>query len=100
MLLISNIIPIHKIKKNGEKLELKPMYFLYGTLVGIPNFMHSSFMMRSLDTLPAAIVYPTESAGTLLIITVISWLIFKEKLNKKQVVSILLTLAALILINI
>ncbi|MBR2805395.1 MAG: EamA family transporter [Oscillospiraceae bacterium] len=91
---------IHKIRKNGEKLELKPVYFLYGTLVGIPNFMHSSFMMRSLDTLPAAIVYPTESAGTLLIITVISWLIFKEKLNKKQIVSILLTLAALILINI
>ena len=91
---------LSKIKKNGEKLKLTPLYFLYGTLVGIPNFMHSSFMMKSLETLPAAIVYPTESAGTLLIITIVSWLFFKEKLNSKQAVSILLTLAALILINI
>ena len=57
-------------------------------------------LLLALTTLPGAIVFPVSSAGSLLMVTISAIILFKEKVSKLNVTGILLTLIAVILINI
>lgn len=74
--------------------------FFYGTLIGIPNFFSAKFLLASLGSLPAVVVYPSFSVGTLLIVTLVGVLLFRERLRKAQWIALAAILAALILLNI
>ena len=54
----------------------------------------------SLRTIPAFIVYPVFSTGAILFVTLISIPLFKEYLNRNQIISLGLILGALVLLNI
>lgn len=73
--------------------------FLTGIIVGIPNLFSSFFLLDALNALPAAIVFPAYSAGSIFMITVFSVLIFKEKLVIKDWTAIGLTTVSLVLLN-
>ncbi len=72
---------------------------LVGVGVGIPNMFSVFFILLALGQLPATIVYPTSSAGSIMAIMVCSYLFFGEKLQKKEKVGILLTVISMVLIN-
>ena len=74
--------------------------FLFGTLIGIPNFFSSKFLLGALETIPAVVVYPTFSVSTLMLITLTGVLAFREKLNKLQWLSLGAIVIALIMLNI
>ena len=65
-----------------EKLGRKEL--IYGFLLGIPNYFSVHFMLGSLATVPAVIVYPTYSVATILFVSLAGVLIFHEKLEKRQ----------------
>lgn len=73
---------------------------LFGCLIGIPNFFSAKFLLQSLNTLPAVIVYPTFSVGTILVVTLVGILLFKERLTARQWVAIGGILAALVMLNV
>lgn len=73
---------------------------LFGTLIGIPNFFCSKFLLASLTRLPAVVVYPTFSVCTMLIVTLSGVVFFKEKLQKHQWFALAGVLVALVLLNI
>ena len=73
---------------------------LFGILIGVPNFFSAKFLLRSLEELPAVIVYPTYSVATILAVTVSGVVIFRERLGKRQWVAVGVILAALIMLNI
>ena len=73
---------------------------LYGALVGIPNFFSAKFLLKSLETVDAVIAYPTFSVATILVITLVGVLAFKEKLGKRQWCALGIILAALVLLNV
>lgn len=73
---------------------------LYGALIGIPNFFSAKFLLASLTKLPAVVVYPSFSVGTMLIVTMIGVLVFRERLSKLQWGAMGAIVAALILLNI
>ena len=79
---------------------IKPRDILIGFLVGVPNLFSSFFLILALNKLKATLVFPLYSVGSMLVIILLSALIFKEKLHKKDWFSILLTCIALVLINI
>ena len=83
-----------------KKEKIRFFDILFGVLVGIPNYFVSRFLLKALISIPAFIVYPSYSVGTVVLITVTSLALFKEKLRKNQVVGIVLILAALVLLNI
>ena len=85
-------------KKSGKRLIWKE--FAAGVLVGIPKYFSSALLLKALVGLPAFIVYPCFSAGTLLIVTLISVPIFKERLGVKSWIGLALIAGALILLNI
>lgn len=74
--------------------------WLYGALVGIPNFFSAKFLLASLGDLPGIIVYPVYSVGTILVVTVTGVFCFREKLGKRQIFALGMILAALVLLNI
>ena len=74
--------------------------WLFGAVVGIPNFFSAKFLLASLRDLPGIIVYPVYSVGTILVVTVTGVFCFREKLEKRQIVALGMILAALVLLNI
>ena len=93
-LVISLIILIIEHKKVSYK------DVLFGIFIGIPNYFSSYFLINSLKTLNAVVVYPTYSVSTIVIITIVGILFFKEKLKIKEIIGIIIIIASIILLNI
>lgn len=72
---------------------------IYGMMIGIPNFMGARFVLRALEEVPAVIVYPARSVGTIVVITLFGTLLFKERLVKQQIVAMCVIMVSLILLN-
>jgi multidrug transporter EmrE-like cation transporter len=79
----------------------KPTFWdaLFGILVGIPNYLCSRFLLFSLADVPAVVAYPTFSVGTIVCVTLIGRLCFREKLNKRKLIALSVILISLILLN-
>lgn len=84
--------------KSKAKFNIKDM--LIGFAVGIPNLFSSYFLILSLDTVKASVAYPVFTAGSILLINLGGYFIFKEKISRKNKLAIMLIVIALILINI
>ncbi|MBR6299817.1 MAG: DMT family transporter [Clostridia bacterium] len=89
---------LHERLKKGKKVIWKE--FAAGILVGIPNYFSSFLLLKSLTGLPAFVVYPSFSAGTLLIVTLIAAIIFKERPGLKAWIGLALIAVSLVLLNI
>ena len=88
------VLVVHKKERPGFR-EL-----LYGTLIGIPNFFSAKFLLAALTKLPAVVVYPSFSVGTMLIVTMTGVSVFRERLSKVQWAALAAIVVALILLNI
>lgn len=73
---------------------------LFGVLIAIPNYFSSKFLLGALETVPAVIVYPVYSVGSILIVTLTGVLLFRERLAKQQWAGIAAILVALVLLNV
>lgn len=72
----------------------------FGLLIGIPNYGSALFLLRSLSSIPAMIAYPTYSVATIVLVTMAGVMVFREKLSRRQGISMLIIFAALVLLNI
>ncbi len=81
-----------------EKTTIKDI--LFGCVIGIPNFFSSKFLISALTTIPAVVTYPTFSVATILLVTLVGVVAFKEKLTKIQWFALSLIIISLILLNI
>jgi len=92
-----SILREHK-SRHKRKINFKRDIFT-GVAVGIPNLFSSFFLILSLDHLETSIVFPVYSAGSIALISILSTLIFHERLKGIEKVSILITILALVLVN-
>ena len=74
--------------------------WVFGLIVGVPNYFAAKFLLASLVSLPAVIVYPVYSVATLLAVTFAGVVLFRERLEKRQWLAMSLILVALVLLNI
>ena len=72
---------------------------LFGVLLSVPNYLSTRFLLLSLNHLPAVVVFPSFSAGTIVLATLAGILLFKEKLTLRKGLALLVILAALVLLN-
>ena len=84
-------------KQTGKKLILKEL--AAGAAVGLPNYYSSYLLVVALGKLPAMLVCPVFSIGTILLVTFCSLCFFRERLTKRQAVGLALIGAALALLN-
>ena len=73
--------------------------FISGIFVVIPNYFSTSLLLAAVTRLPAYLVYPCFSVGTILIVSFVSVLLLKDKMTRRQVYGCGLILAALVLLN-
>ena len=71
----------------------------FGVLVGVPNFLSSRLLLAALTELPAFLVYPCYSVGVILVISVVSFFLFRERLNGRQMGAAGMILVSLVLLN-
>lgn len=83
---------------SDQKIKLQEA--LFGTLIAVPNFFSSKFLLGALENLSAVIVYPVFSVGTILAVTLAGVLAFRERLTKQQWIGVGAILAALVLLNV
>lgn len=72
---------------------------VFGVLVGVPNYLCSRFLLLSLADVPAVVAYPTFSVGTIVCVTLIGCICFRERLSRRQMIAMLVILASLALLN-
>lgn len=72
----------------------------YGMILGVPNYFSARFLLLALGDLSAVLVYPTFSVATLVVISMVGILIFKESVDKKKMTALGLIILALFLLNI
>ena len=72
---------------------------LFGLLIGIPNYFSARFLLLALAQLPAVVVYPSFSVGTIVLVTLAGVLFFKEKLSRRKWIALGVILGALVLLN-
>lgn len=82
-----------------EKIKVTKKDILLGIAVGIPNLFSSYFLILALNYMTSSVAFPIYSAGSILLINLGGLIIFKEKLSMKETFAILMTILALILIN-
>jgi len=88
------LISIFRVRKKPRKDEI-----LTGLAVGIPNFFASFFLINALSKMPASVVFPSYSAGSIALICLGGRFIFGERLSRRELAAVIITMAALILIN-
>jgi multidrug transporter EmrE-like cation transporter len=69
-------------------------------LIGVPNFFAAKFLLGALTKLPAVVVYPSFSVGTMLLVTLTGVAVFRERLSRGQWVALAAIIVALVLLNI
>ena len=72
---------------------------LCGLALGVPNYMSARFLLWSLNDLPAVVVYPSFSVGTIIAVTLVGVICFREKLEKRKLIALAMILGALVLLN-
>ena len=83
--------------KKGQKLTKEDA--LFGILVGVPNYYSARFLLKAVGQIPAVVAYPTYSVATIVVISIVGMICFKEKLTKRQQAAIGLILIALVFLN-
>lgn len=72
---------------------------LWGIAVGVPNLFSSFFLIAALQTIPAAVAFPVFSAGSIAVIVLGAWIVFRDRPQRLEWVSLALTAIALVLVN-
>lgn len=70
-----------------------------GGIVGIPNLLSSVFLISALGQIPATIAFPIYSSGAIAVISVGSYIFFKEEISSRSKWGLLMTMVAMILVN-
>lgn len=84
-----------------KSISLKPDLPSVGGIAvcGVAIGLHNCLTIVSLKALPAIILYPIVNILTILLILLSDFVIYKEKLSKRQIVGIVLAAGAIILLN-
>ena len=83
----------------AKKGRIGKKEIVVGLSLGIPNYLSSLFLLKSLSDVSAYIAYPTYSVGAILIVILASTFIFRERITKWCITSIALIIPAILLLN-
>jgi multidrug transporter EmrE-like cation transporter len=62
--------------------------------------MSARFLLWALREVPAVVVYPSFSVGTIIVVTLVGVAAFREQVEKRKLAALGLILGALVLLNV
>lgn len=95
---ISLLLSIGLCVRDKKRISVQDM--IAGVLVGIPNQLTALCLLKAVALLPAYMVFPVYSAAVILLVNVINFAVFREKLSRREYAATGIIAAALVLINI
>lgn len=72
---------------------------LWGVILGIPNYFSMYLFLRSLEGIPTSTAFPVANMGVILGSTLLSMLLFKERLSKRKTIALSLSILAILVIS-
>ncbi len=95
------LILVDKTKRTDAVIVLKKRSLLLcGVFAGVGTAGANLFQMKALLTVPSTIVYPFTAGALVVLLWLASWLLYKEvKLKMRNVLSLILCVAAILLIS-
>jgi drug/metabolite transporter (DMT)-like permease len=87
-------------KGDGITFKIKPSVFLYSLSVGVILGVFQFINTKAIANIDGTLLFPTYNAGTLILSTLSSILILKDKLTNNQKISLFIGVAAIVLMNI
>ena len=87
------------LERQRTRRKIGKMDFLSGVAVGFPNYFSTSLLLASVSRLPAFIVYPSFSVGTILVVSFVSVLVLGDPISRRQIGGCGIILVALALLN-
>ncbi|MDO5037397.1 MAG: EamA/RhaT family transporter [Tissierellia bacterium] len=94
---VSFVIAVVLFIKEGQALTRSEV--ISGVLIGIPNQLCSLSLLKAAALLPAYFVFPVNSAGIILLVNLVNYFVFKEKLTSKEMGATGLIVLALFFLN-
>lgn len=91
------VLSVVKTARAGGRIQARAVGL--GLLVGLPNLGSSAFLIAALATVPAGAAFAGFGAGTILVIAGGAWLVFGEKPDRKSAAAMVLTAAALVVMQ-
>lgn len=101
-LMLCYIISVKKINKENISYAMGKIksVFLYIVIMSICLFLYSYFKLLAANTLSATQLYPLSQGMSMIVSTVMSAVFFKERLNTKCIMGIVIAFIGLIFINV
>lgn len=84
----------------SEKDQKSLRDVLLGVLIGIPNYFSAYFLLQSLYSIDASIAYPFYSGLTVIILFLVGKIVFKDRMDKKEIIPILLLFLSMLMLSI
>jgi multidrug transporter EmrE-like cation transporter len=94
---VALILSLGAMIRTGKRVTGKDI--VTGVAVGIPNLFSSYFLIQALEKIPATVAFPIFTAGSILFINVVGWVVFKERLSSLEKIAVGVIVLALILVN-
>ena len=71
-----------------------------GIALGIPNYLSFLFLLKALATLNwgSSVIFPVANLGTVAFATIVSFIVFKERISKINIAGLAFAAVAIILI--
>lgn len=88
------------IKERKQAVECLKIGKFQGPVCGLMNGMVNLFVMKLSGRMPVSVMFPLISAGGIIVTYVVSRLVFREKLTKRQLVGFVMGTASVVLLNI
>ena len=92
-------VQFYRVAKGKSKFEWKNLWA--GILLGVPNYFSIYYLLKAINipNMPAVVLFPVNNIGVVLLSTLLSVLLFKEKLGNKKLVGILLSIVSILLLT-
>lgn len=95
---IGIVILLFMLLSGRSKLHIKSI--IGGIALGIPNYLSFLFLLKALATLSwgSSVIFPVSNLGTVAVATIVSFIVFKERISKVNMAGLAFAAAAIILI--
>jgi drug/metabolite transporter (DMT)-like permease len=82
-----------------KKIKIIPQTVYWGLILGIPNVFSTIFLLAALALMPAILVYPLMNVGIILFTTLLAFVFWREKLNRRGVFALASGLLAILFLS-
>lgn len=98
---IGNMVKdLHRPDAHDLRITMTLPHFLIAAAAGLFNAVGAVFNYLLSFRMPASVQFPLTQSSMLVVITVMSLILYREKPNKETILSLLITIASIILISV